>query len=108
MWIPSEEPLDLFCLFSASHLLSDARRLLTALPFLCLVSSNPRFECVEFVAFRRSGSDLVEEGQIAAQLLALCECLALEPVAMDASAFRPAEQLRDMPNVALDVAGVIR
>src|ERR1035438_3659456 len=48
VWIPSEKPLDLFCLVSAPDLLSNACRLFPALPFLLLVRSNPGFECVEF------------------------------------------------------------
>src|ERR1035437_2641472 len=57
VWIPSEKALDLFCLFSAPYLLSNARRLFTALPFLFLVLSNPRFERIELVAFRDCSSD---------------------------------------------------
>ena len=86
----------------------DPRRLFTALPFLCLVLSNPRLERVEFVALRQSDSDNVEEGQITSQLLSQCECLALKPVTIDASAFRLAEQLRNTPKVAFYVVGVIR
>jgi hypothetical protein len=106
--IPSEKSLDLFCLFLAPYLLSEARRLFTALPFLCLVLSNPGFERVEFAALGWSDGDLVEEGEVTSQLLSQCECLALEPVTMDASAFRLTEQLRDTPNVAFYVVGVIR
>lgn len=50
--IPSEKSLDLFCLFSAPHLLSDAYCFFPALPFLFLVLSNPRFERVEFITLR--------------------------------------------------------
>ena len=108
MWIPSEKLLDLFCLFSAPHLLSEARRLFAALPLLCLVLSNPSFERIEFIALRWRDRDEVEEGQITSQLLSQCERLTLEPVTMDASALRLAEQFRDAPNVAFYVVGVIR
>jgi hypothetical protein len=108
VWIPSEKALDLFYLFSAPYLLSNARRLFTALPFLFLVLSNPRFERIEFVVLRECDIAQVEEGQIAPQLLSQCECLALMPITIDSSAFRFAEQLRDTPNVTLDVVGVVR
>src|ERR1017187_6578470 len=48
VWIPSEKALDLFRLISAPYLLSNMCRLISALPFLLLVLSNPRFEHIEF------------------------------------------------------------
>jgi hypothetical protein len=108
MWFSSEEPLDLLSLFAAPYLLSDACRLFPALPFFILVLSNPRFERVELLALRRSDRDEVEEGYVTPQLLSQCECLALVPITIDASAFRLAQELRDPLNIVLDVLGVIR
>ena len=56
---------------------------------------------------RVSDSGLVKEGQVTAQLLAECECLALEPVTIGPSAFRLAQQLRNPPHVTLYVVGVV-
>lgn len=106
--VASAEKLDLFCLFSAPFFLRESCCLFPALPFLFLVRSDPRLQCIQFVALRDSDIAKVEEPHIALQLLSQTERLALVPVTIYASAFRLAEQVGDTPNVALYVVNVVR